>query len=187
MLRRSMIFTAVISGLLIFSMVQAQEQGARRRRTPGQADQPAARGQDEGARRGGADAAQYRQRMLDGIKEQLGASEDEWKELQPKIEKVLTVQRDTRGWFGGFTGRRQGGEEGAAAGQARSKVAQAQRDLRTALDDKSTPVEDITKKLAALREAREKANAELKAAQKELKGGVKDRQEAVLVLFGLLD
>ena len=63
----------------------------------------------------------------------------------------------------------------------------AQRELSTTLQNKSATTEEITKKLTALREAREKARAELQTAQKALKELVTPRQEAVLVVNGMLD
>jgi hypothetical protein len=137
--------------------------------------------------RGNFDPAAMRQRFMDNIKEQLGASEDEWKVMSPKIEKVMTAQRETRGggMFGGGRGGRGGGNN-PPADQPQSKIAQAQQDLRTAVENKSTPPEELTKKLTALREARDKADAELAAAQKELKEVCTVRQEAVLVMMGQL-
>ncbi|MEP0841816.1 MAG: hypothetical protein HRF43_03795, partial [Phycisphaerae bacterium] len=83
-----------VGALLTYSLAQAQ-------------DQPGGRGG-----RGNFDPAQMRQRMMDNIKEELAASDDEWKVLQPKVEKVLDAQRETRGGgfggFGGFGGRDRG-------------------------------------------------------------------------------
>src|SRR5689334_16497116 len=51
------------------------------------------------------DPAAFRERMMNGIKERMAATDDEWKVLQPKIEKVMTAQRNARGGgFGGFGG-----------------------------------------------------------------------------------
>src|SRR5437764_12375408 len=83
--------------------------------------QPGQPGQPGGGRgnRGNFDPAQARERMLTRIKEQLGASDDEWKALQPAVEKVMTAQRDARGGGrggpGGPGGRggRRGGQGGA--------------------------------------------------------------------------
>ena len=135
------------------------------------------------------DPAQMRQRMEDMMKQQLGTSDDEWKVIQPKLQKVLEVQRDARGGgFGGMFGRNRGGDRGPGGDtQATSPVQQAQRDLRTALDNKDTPAEQIQAKLTALREAREKAKADLTAAQKDLREVLTQRQEAVLVMMGMLD
>jgi hypothetical protein len=137
-------------------------------------------------RRGNFDPAQMRERFMNSIKEQLKADDDEWKVLSPKIEKLMTAQRDARAGAGGF-GRRPGGGGGNADNQPTTPVAKASADLRTALDNKDTAAEDIAKKLAALREARDKARADLTAVQKELKEVLTQRQEAVLVTMGMLE
>ena len=36
----------------------------------------------------------FRQRMEEGMKTALGTTDDEWKALQPKLEKVMTLQRE---------------------------------------------------------------------------------------------
>ena len=149
-----------------------------------------AQAQDNQNRRGNFDPAQMRERFMNSIKEQLKADDDEWKVLSPKIEKLMTAQRDARAGGGGF-GRRPGGGGGGGGGgadnQPTTPVAKASADLRTALDNKDTPAEDIAKKLAALREARDKARADLAAVQKELKEVLTQRQEAVLVTMGMLE
>ncbi len=147
--------------------------------------QDAPQGQDQGRRRG--DPAQMRERMMNNVKEQMGVNEDEWKALAPKVEKVVTLQHELRsasgmGGFGGGPGGR-----GEAGDQPPTKLAQAQRDLRTALENKDTPAPDIAKRLADFREARDKVRAEFETAQKALKAGITPRQEAVLVMTGLLD
>jgi hypothetical protein len=135
------------------------------------------------------DPAQFRQQRLDRIKEQLAASDDEWKVLSPKIEKVMDVQRNTFAGFGGFRGRGGGGGGGGgnADNQPQTPVAKASADLRTTLENKDAPADEIKTKLAALRDARQKARDELQAAQKELKEVLTQRQEAVLVTNGMLE
>src|SRR5205814_3579173 len=73
--------------------------------------------------RGNFDPAQMRERMMNRIKEQLGATDDEWKAISPKVEKVMTAQRESRGGGFGFGGggfggggRGGGGGGGGAAG-----------------------------------------------------------------------
>jgi hypothetical protein len=145
-----------------------------------------AQAQDNQNRRGNFDPAQMRERYMNSIKEQLKADDDEWKVLSPKIEKLMTAQRDARTFGGGF-GRRPGGGGGGADNQPQTPVAKASAELRTVLENKDTAPEDIAKKLAALREAREKARADLAAVQKELKDVLTQRQEAVLVTMGMLE
>lgn len=147
-------------------------------------------------RRGGGnfDPAQFRQRAMDRIKEQLGATDDEWKVIQPKVDKVMTAQRETRGGgFGGFGGgagpggRGGGGGGGGADQQPTTAVGKASQELRTTLEDKNAAPETIAKKLAAMREAREKARKDVADAQKDLKEILTQRQEAVLVMNGMLE
>jgi hypothetical protein len=179
----------VMAGTAGAAMAQNQP-GGQRQRGQGQNGQPGQPGQ--GRQRGNFDPAAARERMLNGIKERLGATDEEWKVLQPKIEKVMASQRDGRtGGFGGGRGGR-GGDRGGntnanAAPAEQSAVAKASADLRAALDDKTTSPEEITKRLTAYREAREKSRADRAAAQKELKDVLSARQEAVLVNSGLLD
>jgi len=142
--------------------------------------------------RGGFDPAAMRQRMMDRIKEQLGAKDDEWKLIQPKVEKVTTLQRDTRGG-GGFGRPGRGGPPGGGGGAAPadaaplSDVAQKAKDLQTVLDNKDAKPEEIKAKLTALREARTKAAEDLKKARAELTELLTQRQEAVLVEMGILE
>jgi hypothetical protein len=148
------------------------------------------------------DPSQFRQQMMDRIKQEMGATDDEFAALQPKIEKVMQLNRDANGGgMGGMMGRRnRGGNNGGGASGATaspntqdpnapqpSAVQQAQRDLRTTLDNKDAKPEDIKAKLDALRDAKSKAKDDLTAAQKDLQSLLTQRQEAVLVMMGLLN
>jgi len=178
-------FLKVLTGamlLVLAAQAQAQDQGERRRGSDRS-------GQDDGGRRGNFDPAQMREREMSRLKEDLGASEDEWKVLQPKLDKVMSARRDTWSGFGGFSGRGRGDDRDRSrnSDQPESKVAAAQRELRTTLDNKSASADDISKKLKTYREARDKARADLQAAQKSLREVVTQRQEATLVLRGMLE
>src|SRR3954471_18117216 len=154
-------------------------------------------GGDQGNRRnrgggGGGGGQDFRQQFMDRIKEQMGAKDDEWKVIEPKLTKVMDAQRASRGGgfgFGGFGGRggnnNAGGKRGG--GNADTPTAKAMQDLRETLDNKDASADDIAKKLTALRDAREKAKTELQAAQKDLKEILTQRQEAVLVMMGQLE
>ena len=131
------------------------------------------------------DPAQFRQRMLDRMKDELGASDDEFKAIQPKLEKVFELQRDARG--GGMRGGRRGGPDAAATDQPKSAVQKAQEDLRKTLENKDAPADEIKTKMVALRDAKSKAKEDLVKAQADLRDLLTQRQEAVLVMAGLLD
>lgn len=149
------------------------------------------------------DPSQFRQQMMDRIKQEMGATDDEFAALQPKIEKVMQLNRDANGGgMGGMMGGRRnrgGNNAGGANGTTASPntqdpnapqlsvVQQAQRDLRTTLDNKDAKPEDIKAKLDALRDAKSKAKDDLTSAQKDLQSLLTQRQEAVLVMMGLLN
>jgi hypothetical protein len=164
---------------------------------------------------GPPDFAEMRQRMMDRMKEFVGATDDEWKALQPKIEKVQQLQRDAypRGGgfmlFGGPGGPGPGGPGGAGPGGGPgggfgggaggpppgfggpggqpSEVQQKVQDLREALDNKDTPAEELKAKAQAVRDARARAKADLSTAQDDLKQAANPRQQAALLAMGVLE
>jgi hypothetical protein len=160
--------------------------------------------QDNNQGRGNFNPEEFRARMEERVKTSLKVTDDEWKVLQPLIEKVQTAQRESfAGRFGGFGGRGGGrpGGDGATAGagapatgapaaggggrqRGGSEESQA---LRAALESDSSTPEDIKAKLAAVRASRKKAEADLAAARAELQKVVTVRQEAVLVSMGMLE
>ncbi len=131
------------------------------------------------------DPAAFKQQRLDRLKEQLSATDDEWKVLQPKIEKVMDAQM--AGFGGGFGRGGRGGGNNGADNTPQTPTAKAQSELRTLLENKDASADDIKAKLAALREARAKTRADLEAARKDLKEVLTQRQEAVLVTNGMLE
>jgi Spy/CpxP family protein refolding chaperone len=84
-------------------------------------------------------------------------------------------------------GRNRGGDNNSSDNANRSPLELAQRELSQVLDNKDSTADQITAKLKALREARDKARAELASAQKDLKEILTPRQEAVLVNMSMLD
>ena len=161
----------------------AQDQNGNRRQ----------RGQDQQGqqdRRRGGDPAQFREQMMNRYKERLGATDEEWKVLQPKIEKVLASRGgDDRGGRDRGDRRDRGGDpqNQPRTEREQSPVSKAAAELRAAIEDKSASADDLTRKLAAYREAREKSRADRAAAQKELREVLSARQEAILVSSGLLE
>ena len=154
-----------------------------------------------GGPRGGGrfDPAQMMQRRMDGIKQSLGISDEDWKVMQPKVEAVLTAQRNAgMGMMGMRAGGRRGGQAGggqagggnapaAAATTPETEVGKATQDLQTTLENKDAAPDVIKAKLTALREAREKARQELTKAQDGLKEILTVRQEAQMVLDTVLE
>jgi ElaB/YqjD/DUF883 family membrane-anchored ribosome-binding protein len=142
-----------------------------------------------GRQRGNFDPQQFRQRMEERLKEQLQVNDDEWKVLQPKIEKVMEAQRDANGGRGMFfrNGRRGGGPDQASNNGATSPVQDKARELQAVLEDKEAKPEKIKAALSAYREARAQAKANLTKAQDDLREVLTTRQESVLVMMGMLE
>ena len=184
--------------LVLGSVCQAQDNGAqggirlRQGQGPGQG-QNAANPQDR--------MAQFRERMTQRVKDSLGVTDEEWAVLQPKIEKVMTLQRDAsggrmmgmmRGVGGGRNRQGQGGQGQVDAAPAtppvdQSPVAKAATNLQTVADNKDAKPEDVKAALDAYRAAQAKAAEELQAARKDLKDVLTVQQEAKLVLTGILE
>lgn len=161
------------------------------------------RPQQEVARRTQRDPAQMQRMMNERMKAQLEAGDEEWKVIQPRLQKVMNLRRQVnaagRGMMFGGRGQTMGpGGRGQAGGQRtrpgtgrtqpeQSAVGKATQELQEVLRNKDAKSEQIKAKLTVLRTAREKAKKDLAAAQKELKKDLTVKQEAILVLSGYLN
>jgi hypothetical protein len=190
---------ACVLALMVGGLALAQQGGGGGRQR--------GQGGGQGGPGGNFDPAQMRQRMMDRMKEQLGADDAAWKVLEPRLTKVMEANRAVgggmrgmMGMMGGMRGQRgqggPGGDQGGAQQADRrgrgpqgeqTAVDKAVTDLRTTLENSSASPEDIKTKLTAVRQAREKAKADLAAAQADLKKILTVRQEAVLVEMGQLE
>ena len=127
------------------------------------------------------------------MREQLGATDQEWKTLGPQVMKVDELNQQISGpgrggmFFGGRRRGPQGDQPGGAQPSQMTAIEKATEQLRAALDEPSSTAPEIKKHIVALREAREKVKKELVAAQQALRKAVNARQEGRLVLMGLLD
>lgn len=141
-------------------------------------------------RRGNFDPAQFRQRMMDRMKEQLEVTDDtEWKAMEPLVQAVMDARMASmagmgRGMFGG---RRGGGGDNNQArrgpfGQAPSPEAEA---LQKAIDAKA-PKAEVKAALEKYVAYRKSKQAELEQAQDNLRKVLTTRQEAIATLDGLL-
>lgn len=143
-----------------------------------------------------------RQQMMQRMQQQLDASAEEWQVIWPRLEKVVELTRQTSRRGLGALQARPGGRRGTgqqAQGPRRqaqrprnnsnrepSPVQKASEELRTLLGDASAGPDQVQAKLAALRQAREAAQQNLAQARTELQQVLSVKQEARLVLMGLL-
>ena len=131
------------------------------------------------------------QTFLDQIKATLGVTDDEWKVLQPLLEKLMKLSRETgaqgpMGFGPGGPGG-PGGPPSAAGQQPASEVAKAAQTLQNTLSKSDATTDEVTAGLKALRAAREKASQELEKTKAAVLELVTPRQEAQLVKMGILD
>ena len=149
---------------------------------------------------GNFDPEQFRQRMMETLRERFEVKEDDaWKLISVRLEKIMELRRDAGGGFGGFRGRPPGGDgkqgdgkqaEGNDAGR-RSRGGfggQPNPDveaLQKALEAKASP-EELKAKMEKLRASRKAKETELEKAQDELRQILTVRQEAVALTMGFL-
>jgi hypothetical protein len=111
------------------------------------------------------------QRMLERLKAELKVSEEEWTVVKPRVEEVYRLAHT----------------QTSATDDKEVSVAQRISELRELLALPEAKPEAIKARLTLLRAAREQVQQKLIQAKQELRKIMTLRQEAVLVLFGLLD
>jgi hypothetical protein len=120
----------------------------------------------------------FGQPRLDDVKRMIAATDEEWKVIGPKLQKVINTRQAVNGEQRGFGGPFGGGG---------SPVTQAQAELKAVLDDPKHTTTDVAEKIAAVRKARAKARADFSAAQKDLLDMLTAAQEAALISLGYLE
>ncbi len=156
-------------------------------------------GQDGAGREGGArgnfSPEEAQTRMLSGLRDRLGITNDEeWGLISKRITAVMEVRRTAGGPGGGMFvpggrggpppggGERGGRGPGGPGGRGGSPEITA---LQAAITDNLTEAE-IKSRLERVREARRDNEAKLQKAQEDLRALLSVKQEATAVLFGLL-
>ncbi len=170
--------------------------GARSER--GQRGEPGERGQRGQRREGGEQAGragmarermeQMRQRRAERLQRVLGVADGEWQVLEPMIERVQELNLQGRGGLTGqaITARMRGQATETEEVELPAAVQEGQA-LRTLLRNEDATPEQIAGQLEALRTARQQHAMELEAAREQLRELLSPRQEAQLVLMGLLE
>ena len=140
--------------------------------------------------RGNFDPAQFQQRMMDNIRDQLNFTNDtDWSAVRPLVQKVMDARRDL-GAGGGMRMmfRNRGGNNGGPGGRFGRFGPQPgpeEQALQQALDD-NAPAAQIKDLLAKYKASQESKQAKLEAAQDALKAVLTTKQEAQAYLMGLV-
>ena len=121
------------------------------------------------------DTGAMQERMLSRMKENLKATDEEWKKIEQPMKNLLDVRMK-----GSMMGR--GRREGPSPETPSEFDA-----LRKALDSEKPDPADVKAKLQAFRDSRKKNEEEQKKAQEELRKVLNVNQEARLVMMGYLE
>jgi len=145
-----------------------------------------------GGGRGNFDPAQFQQRIMDNIKDQLGFTNDtDWSAVQPLVQKVMDARRDAgAGGMARMFGRGNRGGDQAGGNNRRgmfggtpSPEAEA---LQKAIDD-NAPAAQIKDLLVKYKDSQKAKQAKLAAAQADLRSVLTVKQEAQANLLGLVE
>jgi len=124
------------------------------------------------------------------MKEPLGATEEEWKVLEPKIVEFVKMRGEfytTMVTMTLVTKTDYKLPSESTPDDKKSEALKKTEILRKILLNKDAKPEDIKAALAAFREARDKAKKDLDKAKKNVCDLLTVRHEAILVLSGQLD
>ncbi len=112
----------------------------------------------------------------DDVQKKIAATDEEWKVIGPKLQKVIAARRAVSG------------EAGVGGGPASSAaLAHAQAELKTVLDDPKHTKAEVDEKITSVRKARERARADVVEAQRDLMRMLTPTQQAVMVSLGHLE
>jgi hypothetical protein len=151
--------------------------------------------------RGNRDPAQYQERRMARYRDQLEIkSDDEWKAIQPLVEKVLQAQREVRAME--YGGMMRGGPPGGGQNDAGSGGFGGGRGFRggTGTNIEANPdvvalqkaissnagVSEVKARLARYRDTYKQKQTNLAKAQDDLRQVLTAHQEGAAVLAGLL-
>jgi len=145
--------------------------------------------------RGNFDPAQMQQRMMERYKQILEVTDDaEWKAMQPLVQKVMDLRRES------FSGRGRGPMARGQRGGGNAQPSDQGQQRRGAVTGTPNPEADALQKAVELKApkadlkaamdkyaaARKTKQAALEQAQEELRKVLTSRQEAIAMLNGLL-
>jgi Spy/CpxP family protein refolding chaperone len=121
-------------------------------------------------------------RQLDRIKTTLQMDDEKWKTVEPLVQKVTTLSTELRGGMG-----RRGQNPDQAPPVPTTEIGKCTDALRTLIGDAAATDDAIKAKLAELTAAKDKVKAALATARTDLCKALTAKQQANLVLMGILD
>jgi hypothetical protein len=147
-----------------------------------------------GVVRGGGSAGvgfnpKHKEDQLLAIKDQLEVGDEQWKALSPKVDRVLAakINMSTGAGMNWQSANNAKPSFSASAAKSDTPAGKAMQEVRDAVANKDAPDEELARKMAEVRKARQKARLEYDAAQKALSDAITPRQQAVLMTLGVVE
>ena len=189
--------TMAVAAMALTGTVLAQDAGGNRgnRGNRGQRDAGGDQGGQPGMRGGNFTPEQrqqfmqqMQQRFNERIKEALKVTDEEWTAIEPLINEVNKQRMSAgRGGRGGMRPGGRGGQQGGPAGDQGPQADPASAELQKVLASANSTDAQIKAAVEAYRASQAKGKDALKKAQDELRAVLTSRQEAQLILMGILD
>jgi Spy/CpxP family protein refolding chaperone len=114
------------------------------------------------------------------VQKTIDATDEEWKVIGPKLQKVVSARRTLNGDSGQGAGPFGGGGTSSIVGQA-------QAELKAVLDEPKHTKAEVDLKIDAVRQARVKARTELEESRRDLARLLTPGQQAIMVSLGYLE
>jgi hypothetical protein len=111
----------------------------------------------------------------------MGASDDEWAILKPRIDRIQALQRILEGR------NPNNNQRNAQNPQQRNLIPELKQTMQEQFFTLATPPATLRSTLQAFRDAQARARQELAAAQNELQMFLTTRQEVLLVVMDILE
>jgi hypothetical protein len=115
--------------------------------------------------------------------------DEAWKSVSPKLEKVLGAKNNlnTGAGMNWTTSSDRKPEFKPSATKPDTAPGRALQTVRDGVADETVSEEELTKRMAAVRETRKQARADYDAAQNELIAAITPRQQALLMTLGVVE
>lgn len=142
------------------------------------------------------------EKELERIRQLLNCSDEEWFAIRPMVARVNTLQNELRASRDKGLKPPKEDKAGKVSKKDREALASATpnpnkptapevidaaHNLRDTLSDREASISELRQRVIATRQARAKVRADLTQAQEALREVISVRQEATLILLGLLD
>jgi hypothetical protein len=120
------------------------------------------------------------------IKDQLDATDEQWADIQVPLRDVLGALRNRIGTHAGAMRGRHRGPQGTDGEQAAPPLPEGEA-LKALLENDEAADKQIEEKVTAFRKAQKELDEQLQDARNDLRRTVTKRQEATLILMGILN